>query len=125
LGHLNFLLAKELLKNKGIEIPETTLIEQQQKSIQAKAIPKNASVFLLVVGYASAILVYVLPFMPMFAAAIIIGGFFAFLTKTLSNGQSVFYFSKATKQHGYVILTLVTISFIWWFFGGWITFNSN
>lgn len=124
-GHLNYLLAKDLLSKNNIIIPDNLLEEHHQKNIQTKSIPKNASTFLLLLGYTSSILIYALPILPLFALAIIIGGFFAFLTKTLSNGQSVFYFSNTTKQHGYFILILVSVSFVWWFFGGWIIFDYN
>lgn len=111
----DYLLAKKLLQKKDVNISDEDIAKYKTDYITEKEKPTQSPIIWIVIGYAACILQNAIFFWGYFIGlAITIGITLALLKKTLPNGQSIFYFDKTYRNHGFIILTISIISTLYW-----------
>ncbi|MBC7862768.1 MAG: hypothetical protein IAF38_07325 [Bacteroidia bacterium] len=94
----DYLLARKILKENGIDISEKFLEATKKQRIKELSVKEKSPVMWIVIGYFAALLGGLL--------GIIIGYQLLTSKKTLPNGQRVSNFSDKDKQHGLAILII-------------------
>ena len=120
-GIYNTKLAEALLKERNISIPENKIKDARQQKAINRAKPESISIFLIFIGYVSAIMGTAIiirnatPFIVIF-----LPGFFAIGTgslliaskKTMRDGSQTPYFTSSSRLHGTIMIGLSCIIFI-------------
>ena len=102
----DFVLAKKLLKARGVDLSEESIDSFKQERIVELSKPQKTPLLFICIGYVLAI------FGGLIAA--IFGWYLKIHKKTLPNGEKVFYYANSTRIHGERILIIGIISFIFW-----------
>jgi len=105
-GHLDYVLAKKLLAEKGHLVTPALAEELKQQRMTELARPESTHPRQIFVGYVVA-----------FAGGffgLILGYILGYLTKTLPNGQRVYVYPPAERRHGKRMLVISAISFPFW-----------
>ena len=105
-GYLDNALAKNILKEKGIDIKPETVEILKSKNLRTLARPKNANLFIIYLGYFSAILGGIF--------GIIIGFAISYTSKTLPDGKKVYTYTQQDRNHGTRMILISVISIIFW-----------
>lgn len=100
-SYIDFLLAQQLLKQRGIEVTAEELSLHKQKSIIIAATPEKLKMTWIVLGYLFAFLLSLV--------GIFYGASILVFRKTLPNGQRINVYDRDTRIQGVIILV---ISFI-------------
>jgi hypothetical protein len=120
-GHLDHVLAKKLLAERGQEITPALAGEFQQQRLAELAKPETTHPFQIMWGYA-AVIAFGL-FSPMMghitsficgSTGLTLGYVLAYLKKTLPNGQWIHVYPPEEQKHGKRILVIGGISFVAW-----------
>jgi hypothetical protein len=89
---LDFLLAKKILKERGVEVSVNQIQIFKEKRLEALAEPEESPQVLIVAGYILAVIGGLI--------AIIIGAYLRTHKRTLPNGERVFNYAPADRAHG-------------------------
>lgn len=95
---LDFLLAKKILKERGVEVNVDQIQTLKEKRLEALAEPEESPRVLIVAGYILAVIGGLI--------AIIIGAYLSTHKRTLPNGECVFNYTPADRAHGERILII-------------------
>lgn len=101
---LDFLLAKKILKERGIEVNVGQIQMLKEKRLEALAEPEESPKVLIVAGYILAVVGGLI--------AIIIGAYLRTHKKTLPNGERVFGYAASDRAHGERILIIGILALI-------------
>jgi len=101
---LDFLLAKKILKERGVEVNVGQIQTFKEKRLEVLAGPEERPQVLIVAGY---ILAFVGGLI-----AIIIGAYLRNHKKTLPNGERVFGYAASDRAHGERILIIGILALI-------------
>ncbi|WP_025143978.1 hypothetical protein [Pedobacter jeongneungensis] len=101
---LDFLLAKKILKERGVEVNVNEIQTLKAKRIEALAKPEKSPQLLIIAGYILAVIGGLI--------AIIIGAYLRTHKKTLPNGERVFGYAPADRAHGERILIIGILALI-------------
>jgi len=101
---LDFLLAKKILKERGVEVNLSQIQTFKEKRLAALAEPEKSPQVLIVAGYILAVVGGLI--------AIIIGAYLRTHKKLLPNGERVFGYAASDRAHGERILILGTLGLI-------------
>jgi hypothetical protein len=97
-GEFDFLLAKKILKERGIEISEEAIERNKEEKVAELSKVVKVSKLKLICGYIASIL---------FPPYALISGFLIVNNRNiLPNGQKVYLHSAADRTHGKVIIAL-------------------
>lgn len=105
-GHLDYVLAKKLLADRGREVTPVQLEQFQQQRLTQLAQPDRSHPLLIFFGYCTAILGGAFGF--------ILGTLLVSSKKILPNGQRVYMYPLSERRHGRRILVISAISFSFW-----------
>ncbi|KIX22536.1 hypothetical protein SY27_01470 [Flavobacterium sp. 316] len=105
---LDYTLAINLLKSRGVEITEQEILEVKNKRIEELRKPEKRSTIWINVGYCSAILGGFLGF--------VIGYLLLTQKKTLPNGERIFAHTLEDRKHGKKILYFGMFFFMFYIF---------
>lgn len=94
-------IAKQLLKERGIEYTAAELTEIEHKRLHTLARPEKVHKRLLALGYGA-----VLIFAPV---SVFIGLGIWQSKKTLPNGEKVYVYDESSRQHGRVIVVIAVV----------------
>ena len=97
-GDYNSILARKILADKGVVIPDQVAARIRTKRVAELQIPQKSEGFWVVLGYASAFMGGLL--------GMIIGLHLRFNKKTLPSGDRVHVFTKQDRTHGLWILII-------------------
>jgi hypothetical protein len=103
-GKFDLILAKKILREKGIVISESRVIELREERIEKLSKPEKSQMIWVILGYISAIG----------------GGLFGILIgthlknhqRTLPNGERVYEYTVNDRNHGKIIFNIGIISLI-------------
>lgn len=109
-GVFDYLLAKKILTNNGIDISHA--VELKKQRVDALTQPLKSPAIWVVLGYLSAVLFFV--WFYIIGIALSVGVTLVFLKRTLPNGKSVYYFDNASRANGKAILIIAITLFIAW-----------
>ncbi|MEO5893848.1 MAG: hypothetical protein ABIQ31_26565 [Ferruginibacter sp.] len=112
-GHFDYLLARKILADRGIEIAAEKLELLKTNRLDDLAKPEKTNLFWIIVGYIYAVLGGYFGLLGGFLG-IFIGWALAYLKKTLPDGSRVFIYTEAQRKHGRWILIISTISTACW-----------
>ncbi|QDW26745.1 hypothetical protein [Pedobacter sp. KBS0701] len=101
---LDFLLAKKILKERGVEVNLSQIQTFKEKRLAALAKPEESPKVLIVAGYMLAVVGGLI--------AIVIGAYLRTHKKLLPNGERVFGYAASDRAHGERILILGTLGLI-------------
>ncbi len=101
---LDFLLAKKILKERGVEVNVNEIQTLKAKRIEALAKPEKSPQLLIIAGYILAVIGGLI--------AIIIGAYLRTHKKTLPNGERVFGYAASDRAHGERILIIGFLALI-------------
>ena len=101
---LDFLLAKKILKERGVEINVDQIRTLKEKRLEALAEPEESPKVLIVVGYILAVVGGLI--------AIIIGAYLRTHKRTLPSGERVFGYAASDRAHGERILIIGILALI-------------
>lgn len=101
-GHLNYVLAKKLLNDKGITIDKATVEKFENERIKELKKPDKSSNAWIVAAYLAAIFGLFL--------GVFIGAMLVSFKKTLPNGERVYAYSEQNRKHGLIILIIGLIT---------------
>jgi len=101
---LDFLLAKKILKERGVEVNVSQMQAFKEKRLEALAKPEESPKVLIVAGYILAFLGGLI--------AIIIGAYLRTHKRTLPNGERVFGYAASDRAHGERILIIGVLGLI-------------
>lgn len=101
---LDFLLAKKILKERGVEVNVNEIQTLKAKRIEVLAKPEKSPQLLIIAGYILAVIGGLI--------AIIIGAYLRMHKKTLPNGERVFNYAPADRAHGERILIIGILGLI-------------
>ena len=101
---LDFLLAKKILKERGVEVNVNEIQTLKTKRIEALAKPEKSPQLLIIAGYILAVIGGLI--------AIIIGAYLRMHKKTLPNGERVFGYAASDRAHGERILIIGILALI-------------
>lgn len=120
-GHLDYALAKRLLKERGQEITPIKADQMREERLTELAKPEKTHGYQILFGYAGALIGFLggatgagFGLWSAFAA-LILGYIMAFLKKTLPNGEKVYIYSSSERKHGKRIVVLAIIAIPVWF----------
>lgn len=102
----DFLLAQKLLKDRGVEIREQEIEALRQSRLRELAKPEKTDRLALALGYLFSLLGGFI--------GILIGWYIKSNKKTLPNGDRVYTYSKADREHGRAIMGIGIGMFIIW-----------
>jgi hypothetical protein len=109
---LDFLLAKKILKERGVEVNVNQIQILKEKRLEALAEPEESPKVLIIAGYILAVFGGLI--------AIIIGAYLCTHKRTLPNGERIFSYAPADRAHGERILIIgilgLILSFAYQFF---------
>lgn len=103
-GNLNVQLALKILKDKGIEIHEVEIQKLKEHRLVELSKNENSSPLIIFAGYFFAVAGAILGFW--------IGASLYFSKNTLPNGEQVYNYSKFDRNHGYIIMGISILAFI-------------
>ncbi len=112
-GHLNYVLAKKLLADKGKTIDATQEKVFEKERIETLSVPEKSSGGWIAIAYLAAIMGFFVIYLG--AMAVFIGLMLSTFKKTLPNGQRIFVYDENNRKHGKRILVLALISTITYF----------
>ncbi|MBE5321353.1 hypothetical protein IM793_19480 [Pedobacter sp. MR2016-19] len=101
---LDFLLAKKILKERGVEVNVSQIQTFKEKRLEALAKPVESPKVLIVAGYILAFFGGLI--------AIIIGAYLRTHKRTLPNGERVFGYAASDRAHGERILIIGVLTLI-------------
>jgi len=101
---LDFLLAKKILKERGVEVNVSQMQTFKEKRMKALAEPEESPKILIVAGYILAFFGGLI--------AIIIGAYLRTHKRTLPNGERVFGYAASDRAHGERILIIGVLGLI-------------
>lgn len=101
---LDFLLAKKILKERGVEVNVSQMQTFKEKRLEALAEPEESPKVLILAGYILAFLGGLI--------AIIIGAYLRTHKRTLPNGERVFGYAASDRAHGERILIIGVLGLI-------------
>ena len=101
---LDFLLAKKILKERGVEVNVSQIQTFKEKRLEALAKPVESPQVLIVAGYILAFFGGLI--------AIIIGAYLRTHKRTLPNGERVFGYAASDRAHGERILIIGVLGLI-------------
>nr|WP_315418194.1 hypothetical protein [uncultured Pedobacter sp.] len=101
---LDFLLAKKILKERGVEVNVSQIQAFKEKRLEALAKPVESPQVLIVAGYILAFFGGLI--------AIIIGAYLRTHKRTLPNGERVFGYAASDRAHGERILIIGVLTLI-------------
>ncbi|NJM80645.1 MAG: hypothetical protein HC854_15410 [Flavobacterium sp.] len=107
-NELDYLLAINILKSRGIDISQEEISQMRNKRIAELKKPEKSSTLWIDAGYCFAILGGLLGF--------IIGYLLLTQKKTLPNGERVFAYTLADRKHGKRILYIGVFFFLFYIF---------
>jgi hypothetical protein len=111
-NEFDVVLAKKMLKQRGIELSAEDLSAFREQRIEMLARPEKSQIYTVLFGYVFALLSGVI--------GIAIGWFLYTQKKTLPNGKKVYSFNSTDRKHGGLIMFigggLLTAIFIWQIF---------
>lgn len=120
-GHLDYALAKMLLKERGEEITDAKAEQLRQERLTELAKPEKTHGYQIFFGYAAALTGFIggitgagFGLWGSFAA-LVLGYLLAWLKKTLPNGERVYIYSASERRHGKRIMVLAIIAIPIWF----------
>ena len=129
-GVLDFVLAKQLLQQRGIAITEESIAVLAQQRIDQLAKPERSGSTWVRIGYALLVLMSIIGLAQLkglisawggvLDAIIVLGilgvftGYSLTMKKTLPNGERVFAYDAPTQRHGKKILILSIILLLAW-----------
>ena len=114
-NHLDFTLAKKLLKERGKEINEVEIEKVRTLRLNELAQPEAKQTMGILFGYIFAFLGGII--------GIFIGRFIATHKKTLPNGEKVFAYCATDRNHGNRIVLIGIIFIIFWLTVRFLNFN--
>ncbi len=92
---MDYILAKKILKEKGIEI-DTELLKKERIDLLSK--PQQSQKTWIIISY---VCVFLMPLISLF-----VGYFFFYQKKTLPNGEKVFSYLPEDRKHGIILFVL-------------------
>lgn len=100
----DYLLAKKLINQRGIQFDEQKIKEIQQERLDELAEPEKVKLTWIIVGY----------FLALFGSifGMIIGYSFWQTKKTLPNGEKIYNYSKKDREHGLIMFVFGTLGLI-------------
>ncbi len=129
-GVLDFVLAQQLLQQRGVSLDEGSVAAMEQQRLADLAKPESTGGSWVIVGYASVFLGSLISFAQLkgllslhdnMVHADLLGGIIGVFTgysltmkKTLPNGERVDAYDAATRQHGKYILRLSIAMLLLW-----------
>ena len=104
-GHLDYALARKLLTQRGQPVTPGQEATFRQQRLTELARPEKTHPLQIILGYFFA-----------FGGIIgfILGYIFAYMKKTLPNGEQVYLYPPNERRHGKRILVISAIIFIYW-----------
>lgn len=105
-GHFDYILAKKLLKDRGIEISSESANLLRKKRNEELAKPEISETFWIYAGYISAILGGFL--------GLIIGWTLKYHKKTLPDGNRVYSYGPNDRIHGRRIIQISAVAITFW-----------
>lgn len=105
-NQVDFLLAQKILKEKGIEVKDKQIDILLQQRIAELSKPIESKEYWIFIGYIVALLGGVL--------SVIIGWHLLTYKKRLPNGNMVAGYSAKDRDHGFYMMIIGTIFFIFW-----------
>ncbi|MFZ4798940.1 MAG: hypothetical protein ACOYMA_15675 [Bacteroidia bacterium] len=105
-NQVDFLLAKKILNEKGIVVDESYLEKLYQQRIAELSKPIESKEYWIFIGYIIALLGGVL--------SVIIGWHLLTYKKRLPNGNYVAGYCNKDRDHGFYLMIIGTIFFIFW-----------
>ena len=106
-GHLDYALARKLLTQRGQQVTPAQETTFRQQRLAELAQPEKTHPFQIFIGYAAALFAAGFP-------GLILGYVFAYMKKTLPNGEQVYLYPPGERRHGKRILVISTIILILW-----------
>ncbi|HSC37948.1 MAG TPA: hypothetical protein VLD19_08765 [Chitinophagaceae bacterium] len=103
-GPFDYQLAMKLLKERGQEVKPEEAERLKQQRMKELEVPERAHRNLIITGYICILLLVIV--------GIAIGSGLVFYKKTLPDGRRIFAFSEKDRGHGYIILTLSIVFFV-------------
>ncbi|RFZ92500.1 hypothetical protein D0C36_13820 [Mucilaginibacter conchicola] len=104
----DYLLAKKILKDRGVELDEERLSQMEEQRINELKTTEKPQTFWIVIGYFFALLGGII--------GIFIGWHLSTYKRTLPNGERVFVYREADRKQGLIIfylgITLIILSLI-------------
>ncbi len=100
-GNQNFLIAKNILKDRGITISDTDISQKKFKRLTELAKPEKEGNVFIILGYIFAVF---FGFIGIFFGLLIMNS-----KKTLPDGRKVFIYDMRTRNHGQIILIISLI----------------
>jgi hypothetical protein len=97
-GELDFILAKQLLKERGIEISTKEIERIKEEKLTDLSKPSSNKGIFIILGYLCSFIYPIL--------GIAIGAMWRYSKKTLPNGIVIYSYDSKSKFHGKVILIL-------------------
>lgn len=104
----DFVLAKKLLNQRGIELDSVTIQENFENRVEELRLDEKATQWMVLGGYLAAFSVIFLVFLPEFAIpfALLMGVTLRFRYKTLPTGEKVSFYDVSSRKHGLIIIVL-------------------
>jgi hypothetical protein len=104
----DFVLAKHLLSQRGIELNNETIQENFKNRVEELRLEEKAPQWMLLGGYLATFSVMFLVFLPEFAIpfALLLGVTLRFRYKTLPTGEKVSFYDASSRKHGLIIIVL-------------------
>ena len=102
----DYLIAKNILKTKGINLSEDKLEELKQERINELSKPESGDTLWTILGYLFSLLGGFL--------GVFIGWHLMTFKKTLPNGQKVYNYTDRARFHGQIIFILGLLCMIGW-----------
>ncbi|HEX6847731.1 MAG TPA: hypothetical protein VF144_12175 [Chitinophagaceae bacterium] len=100
----DFLIARKILEDRGTAVPDEEINAIKSKRVKELARQEKGSISWIILGY---LLALVGGFM-----ALIIALPFIFAKRTLPDGNRIFMYTKATRDHGKLISAIMVIGLI-------------
>jgi len=116
---LDYVLAIQLLNEKGHQIDEQYIAEQKSKRLSAQRQPKKVNIFPIILGYTCIGLAiwggFIDISLMLFALfwPLILGLFLIVSKKTIADGSSYPYYDINSRKHGFVLFLLGNLTLLW------------
>ncbi len=100
----DYLLAIKLLKEKGVEVNETSINKMKEERLDSLSEPDKNQIFWIVLGYVSALLGGLF--------GVFIGYHLFTSKKVVPNGDKVFRYTATNRKHGQIIFGIGSVLFV-------------